>query len=354
VGLAVRIAPYRGSFSPTAPAAQFLQQQISHLLSTLPTHSNSIAELQLDFDAAESQLDGYQQWIHALRPVMGEVPLVITALPSWLNQPEFRNLVQAADGFVLQVHSLSRPAHRDDPFSLCDPIASRKAVQKAARAGVPFRVALPTYSYLAAFDAQGHFLGASAEGPTPQRPPGTTYRELAADPTALSHLVREWSLARPTTLTGVIWYRLPLSSDRWNWRWPTLASVMKGEPPQSRVVAHLDASQPGLFELRLTQEGSADHTGPITARLRWSHAPLLAHDAIRGFHTSPTPDGLSFHHDTLRLRPGDSIVAGWLRLASPTPAPIHIELSLPSHAYSISDPPPFSPHPENITGPPKP
>lgn len=334
VGLAVRIAPYQGSFLPTAPATRVLLQEISHLLATTQSHGTSITELQLDFDAADSQLAGYQQWIHTLRTVTGTVPLVITALPSWLNQPTFQNLVRATDGFVLQVHSLARPTHRDAPFTLCDPGAARKAVLRAARARVPFRVALPTYAYLAAFNAQGQFLGASAEGPPPQRPPDTTYRELAADPNSLAQLIQEWSHTRPTTLTGVIWYRFPLSSDRWNWRWPTLASVMSGQPPQSRVLTHLDASPTGLIELRLTQDGSADHTGPLTAHLHWSHAPLLAHDAIRGFQATPTPDGLTFHHHTLRLRPGDSIVAGWLRLGSNVP--VQVELAIPSSSNSYS------------------
>ena len=69
-----------------------------------------MAELQIDFDAAESKLAGYREWLVALRSRVGTTRLVFTALPAWLRHEEFRALAQAADGFVLQVHSLERPA----------------------------------------------------------------------------------------------------------------------------------------------------------------------------------------------------------------------------------------------------
>jgi len=30
-------------------------------------------------------------------------------------------------------------------------------------------------------------------------------------------------------MRGVIWYRLPVASDKFNWPWPTLERVMRGE-----------------------------------------------------------------------------------------------------------------------------
>jgi hypothetical protein len=42
-------------------------------------------ELQIDFDCAESKLDGYQVWVEAIKYKISPVPVTITALPSWLN-----------------------------------------------------------------------------------------------------------------------------------------------------------------------------------------------------------------------------------------------------------------------------
>lgn len=83
---------------------------------------------------------------------------MITALPAWLNQPAFKRLISAVDDYVLQVHSLERPNSPEAAFTICDPAAARRAVERAAQFAVPFRVALPTYGYAIAYDRQGHFI----------------------------------------------------------------------------------------------------------------------------------------------------------------------------------------------------
>jgi len=65
---------------------------------------------------------------------------------------------------VLQVHSLERPKDINTRFELCDSKAARRAVDLAGKVGVPFRVALPTYGYLIAFDSEGKYLGLSGRG----------------------------------------------------------------------------------------------------------------------------------------------------------------------------------------------
>ncbi|MDR2463284.1 MAG: DUF3142 domain-containing protein, partial [Verrucomicrobiales bacterium] len=114
------------------------------------------SELQIDYDCAESKLGGYRALLQKLRDT---VPLTVTptALPSWLKQPEFAALARESGGFVLQVHSTSAPKLGVE--KICSPSAARRWVGQAGRLGVPFRVALPTYRYLTAFDARGKFLG---------------------------------------------------------------------------------------------------------------------------------------------------------------------------------------------------
>lgn len=315
IGVALRVGPFSGPFGTNDDTARLIRATAHELLATLQAAQINPAEFQVDFDCAESRLAGYRVWLDALRQDVRPVPLTFTALPSWLDRPAFTDLVRAADGYVLQVHSVERPRRPDDPFQLCDPAKTRRWVAVAGRLGRPFRVALPTYGYLVAFGLDGKFLGASAEGLPPERPPGTTLRELSADPVALAGLVEGWRRQPPAHLEGVIWYRLPVDGDRLNWRWPTLTNVMAGRVPQARLTAVSRQPQPGLTEIDLRNEGTADRTGPVAVRVRWQDDRRVAHDAIRGFTALMSgADEMLFTNSICRLPAGDTVTIGWLRL----------------------------------------
>lgn len=316
VGLALRIGPFAGPFAAEGEPAAVILGLAESLLNDATARQVKVSELQIDFDAAESKLPGYRVWVEAIRRRIAPVPVVITTLPSWLDSPGFAPLVQAADAFVLQVHSFERPADLRTPFDLCVPAQARRAVERAGLLGRPFRVALPTYGYLVAFDAAGKFVGLSAEGPVKSWPAQVQLREVRTDPAAMAELVRHWSAARPATLTGVIWYRLPSSHDTLNWRWPTLAAVMQGRTPQARLVAELRHPEPGLVEVALTNTGEADHAGAAGLALRWPAGTLLASDALGGFaRVDATARSLQFRGQgqNLRLAPGERRPIGWLR-----------------------------------------
>src|ERR1035441_535311 len=159
VGLAFRIGPCPALIATNETTPAFLAEVAASLIAEARSHRLAPRELQIDFDCAESKLDGYRAWVEAFRRKVAPLPVSITALPSWLDQPAFNRLAAAAEGYVLQVHSLQRPRALDAPFPLCDPASARRAVERAAQVGIPFRVALPTYGYLTAFDAGGRFVG---------------------------------------------------------------------------------------------------------------------------------------------------------------------------------------------------
>ena len=231
VGLALRIGPCPASIATNETTRVFLADMAASLIAEANSHRLTPRELQIDFDCAESRLDGYRAWVEAFRRKAAPVPVSITALPAWLGQPAFKRLVAAAGSYVLQVHSLQRPRGFDAPFTLCDPAAARRAVERAAQIGIPFRVALPTYGYLTAFDAGGRFVGLSAEGPSKTWPAGVRVREVRANPLELAQLVQLWTTNRPAGMRGVIWYRLPVADDTLNWRWPTLRAIVAGRSP---------------------------------------------------------------------------------------------------------------------------
>ena len=101
--------------------------------------------------------------------------------------------------------------------------------------GVPFRIALPTYGYLVAFDPAGKFFALAAEGPIPTWPSGTQVRVARADAPSVSALAHALATAPPPHCTGVIWFRLPVASDRLNWNWTTLATILQGGTPEAKM-----------------------------------------------------------------------------------------------------------------------
>ena len=330
IGLALRVGVYPGPFTADDAQARVLVNLAASLLADAVSNRLAIAELQIDFDCAESKLDGYATWVKAIRRAVAPVPVTITALPAWLKQSAFKRLIAAADGYVLQVHSLERPKAMGAPFKLCDPLAARRAVERAGRLGKPFRVALPTYGYVLGFSQGGQFVGISAEGPARSWPQGTQLREVRADPEALAQLVDAWNRDRPSQLTGVIWYRLPVSTDRLNWSWPTLATVMSGKVPHPELRAEVRHPDPALSEIDLVNVGTADSSQPVQLTLRWQDGRLVAADGLGGFESNEI--GSNSVHFLSRnglppLRPGERRNIGWVRLNSRTGVQIEVAQS---------------------------
>ena len=129
-------------------------------------------------------------------------------------------------------YSIKPPTNREEALVLCDPQQAKLAVERAGQWQTPFRVALPTYGYWMQFDADGGYRRLSGETTPSLLHPDGSMEPLMADPHAMADLVHHWQQSHPRSMTGLIWFRLPVASDRMNWRWETLASVMQGRPPR--------------------------------------------------------------------------------------------------------------------------
>ena len=315
IGLALRVGPYHGDLAKNSLAVNVLAGVAASTLTAALTNLVTPVELQIDFDCATARLADYRVWLTELQHRLAPLPVTITALPAWLDSPAFAPLAATASNYVLQVHSLEKPVSLDQPFTLCDPVAARRAVSRAGELGVPFRVALPTYTYLVAFGTNGRFAGLSAEVPKTDWPAGTQVRAMSADPVALSALMQDWTTNRPAALRGVIWYRLPVNVDNLNWRWATLGAIVQGRVPREQFHAAARRVEPGLVEISLVNSGELDISSRLAVMVRWSGARLAAGDGLAGFELAE-PDGAAASLNSplsFRLPAGEKLVIGWLR-----------------------------------------
>ncbi len=331
VVLVLRIGTLTGEmdrpFEDNSSTSQWVCTTAADIVRTSIAAGLRPVELQIDFDCPESKLSGYQQWLvriaQNLTQIGGQpkIELTITALPSWLKDRAFSDLAHVVGSFVLQVHGIHIPRESDDSMELCNTDEARQDVEIAARIGVPFRVALPTYTYLAGFDSRHQLLGLWAEGEKPAWPAQTSVYAMRADPIALARLVHQWTYDRPANLIGIVWYRMPVAGDQLNWRWPTLAAVMTGNDPHPDLRPVLSQTQPTLIDISLENRGNADAAYDSDVLLTWTRATLIAADGLAHFQSSN--DGIravKFHPvdlDLERLRPAETRPIGWIRLSVP-------------------------------------
>ena len=319
VGIALRVGGYAGPFAADDRVTSLLTQLATTFLAEARSNGIAASEFQIDFDCAASKLDGYCVWVEALRKKIAPTPLTITVLPSWMKEPAFKQLAESTDGYVLQVHSLERPKNIDAPFTLCDPVAAQRAVEQAGKIGVAFRVALPTYGYLLAFDKAGKFVGLSAEGPRKSWPVDVQLREVRADPLEMARLVQVWSTNGPPALRGIIWYRLPTIVDNFNWRWQTLGAIVASRFPRESFRGEARPVEKGLVEINLVNDGELDLSSRLVVEVRWSRmggARLIAADGLHGFNTlNAGPSSITFQTQSQpdRIAAGEKQTIGWLR-----------------------------------------
>jgi hypothetical protein len=313
VAIALRVAPFPGPFEKDDASARRIAEMAKFLLAAAKAHGVHLREFQLDFDCAEKNLNGYRLWLQTLRPIIRPVRLVITALPAWLDQPEFTALVQEVDGYVLQVHSVPT-AKETGHATLCDVVLARKWVSRAAELKLPFSVALPTYRCLAGYDSTGKLLGVAMDSVNPAWPPATNLLEFAADADTLANLVKEWQRARPPELSELLWYRVPIATDVRNWRWTTLSAVMEGRVPVHKLEVVKMGENP--VDLAISNAGEADDRGNVIVTVSWNHASLLACDALPGWTVRTERERAVFTPVAgfrSQLPPGGQRSIGWLR-----------------------------------------
>jgi len=315
IGIAMRIDPFAESATLHDERTRLFSETAKSLAEDARQHGVASAEFQVDYDCAKKRLAEYRTWLMPLREAVKPARLVITALPSWLDESEAGRLFAVADAFVIQVHSVPT-RNEGERVALCDPERARRWVSQAAKFGRPFSVALPTYSALVGYDADGHSLGMATDGVQPKWPPGTRVVEFDSEADDESRLVADWRTGHPAAMERIAWYRLPVEGKR-NWSWPTFSAVTEGRAPQHRLEVFTGDGNPA--DVSLANRGEAEERLDVSVLIRWyGPAPLTA-EALRGWSVSQTEHEARFTRTDAtmpRLLPEGRREIGWLRFAT--------------------------------------
>jgi len=269
---------------------------LPHALAPILEPACARGVVHLDMDLPTGRLPEYAAWLERLRPTCD---LRITALPTWLEAPAFTRV--ARGGFVLQVHWLD-PADPTGP--LLHPHAL-PAIQRAARLGEPFQVALPAYGHRVwmhgdqVVDVHSEDVGAGPVGAVP--------RVVMADPHRVAGLLDALLEYHPAALTGVWWFRLPTDQDELAWSAATLTAVRTGAPLHHDVQVQRRSQPDGSTALCLHNRGTLaalPEPVPIATGLAGGRA---------GWRFSPARTALVPPPGAPPLQPGRTRCVGWSR-----------------------------------------
>ena len=260
--------------APGEAITSFLCDLAASLVAQARTNHVNLSELQIDFDCAESKLDGYRVWVEAIQQRVAPLPVTITALPSWLDSarvqaPRRRGdelraaspLGRAAQEFRRAVHAVrsargapggrARRAHRRSVSRRVADLWLHAGVRRGRQVHRAFRRRAASELAHECADSRG------------------------CSPTRLNspRWCASWTASRPAAMRGVIWYRLPTIVDNFNWRWPTLGAILDARIPREVLRVNTRRVESGLVEISLANEGELDISSRLAVEVRWSRCP---------------------------------------------------------------------------------
>jgi hypothetical protein len=145
-------------------------------------------------------LSAYADRIAAAKRAWPEVRSTVTTLPTPPKELCFGRLIAAADGWTLQLHGTHRP-NLAKPVPLFAEAEALGWIEQAEMFGRPFRIALPTYAYLACYSATGAYPGCAPSRPScPRARPAPRF--LPADPAAVVRLLSGSRIAATRSSLG--------------------------------------------------------------------------------------------------------------------------------------------------------
>ncbi len=294
---------------PQLPQAA-LQQRLAKLLQQWQQAGLRPAVIEIDYDSARSQLPAYQRWLQQLRAQLPtDVKLAITALPDWLQSPDFPTLLQQVDSLTLQLHSVLSPEQGLFDLSLAKTWASALA----ALATKPFYLALPAYhSALVRQPTLASGSSATAatwlvESEVPQLYAGER-QELWLDPIALQQLQAWLQQQLWPQLQGLVWFRLPLPTDQRSLSLSTLQAIVRQQPLQQQLQLTLTGKAP-VWELWASNQGQTPE--PLPRQIQLDGSACLQAEAMAGASFTRNQQTYQLQLPHRQLGPGQRQLFAW-------------------------------------------
>ncbi len=262
----------------TAPLEGISLQEVAVHARAWKARGVRVRGIELDHDCATPALLRYADWLEREKASLGDLPLSITALPSWASSPDVKRLASLPTDLVLQVHAVRAP-------TLFTPEEARGFVESWAKAtGRSFHVALPTYRV--------------------RLRDGT---RLSAEPREVSRFLAGLRDEPVAGVKGILWFRPGHRGDPDAWSLPTLGAVLRGEPLVPRLTPSLVDAGGGTRDIVIENTGRVDADAPARLTLTGNLEVL---DGVGGY----APQGTSLVSRTPpRLRVGERRVIGFVR-----------------------------------------
>jgi hypothetical protein len=277
-------------------------------------NGKEIKELQIDLDCPTSKLPLYGTFLRKLRSKMSNHSLLsFTALPCHLGDKNFIKVVKYADYYVLQVHGLEVPEKWDQKVSILNMNTAERAIENAEKINSPYLLALPTYAYQLNFNIKSKkFLFLNAEK-TPPSSSEVLTRTIAPKVRDLVYFVKKVKSGRMQHCRGIVWFRLPVISDQYNFDIKTLTAIRKGEIPIQKITAYWKNINKKTSILIVKNQGILTG-GEISINLQKSRndAPF---ELFKGFKSRERKQSFILPEEIIGTipPPGKEIPVGWFR-----------------------------------------
>ena len=264
----------------------------------------TVAGIEIDHDCARARLPAYARLLRELRGRVDAPTWSITALPDWLHSDVLSDVLAEVDASVLQVHAVMKPG-----AGLFDAAQALRWIRAYARAtSKPFRVALPAYATRVTQAPDGRIRAIESDAAT-MPVFDEAARELAVDPRRVAVVLRRLHEATPPRFDGIVWFRLPLVSDRRAWSIATVRALAAGEDVDRPLrVERVRVGAGPNVDVVLRNDQSIDVRAPANLALP---AYCRAGEGVAGYRFDAERRRLDSSAPPL-LKPGASRTIAWL------------------------------------------
>lgn len=312
------------------PLVDSISNAIYETVNSAP--EDEVVGIQFDYDCPTARLKDYvrflkimQKKLLPLKQRFSEFNISITALPTWLQSGDFKDLAKVTDYYVLQLHSFELPKNAKQANKIFPYDKAISYIEKASMFQRPYYVSLPTYGYEIVFSKEGKFLGLRAESKPTFWGKDVSYKTEIADPNEVFAFLQYLKDAKPKHFLGIHWFRLPLKSDEFNWNIKTLIALIEGRQPSVNVETELIISKDGLYEIYIINSGEQNIVSPVRFELKWNEEIMFIYDVLGQYLGNRTEKGLEITGPAPSL--GNKVLVGWLKSPSNIKNNIHLEMS---------------------------